>query len=675
MFRQRTTDRFPPGRWQYLAAVLAVSCLLHQGCGSVPLGGAEKKNGKGLLPGVESQAQLIMMEDARLYEPLATKQIIDGGKDLQARLALSLGRIGDPQATGTLVELLGHRSEAVRYSAAFGLGLLANSETESALVVAVIDDDRQVATRAIEALARSSVPLERVRALLDELPATEADARLMPVLFRFTAEEIPTVAVPALKSDDPATRRWAVYALARRNPAAAVEELREFLDDPDPWIRGWTARALGAAGGGEDLELLLPLLAAPEATPVIQALRAGGRLVADGRVAAAETWRSELRRLLSDPRPGVRLTAIETSGYWLLDDELGDSLQRFFEAGNRRERELALMALAVGGDPRADAAVREASRSTDRAIRSQAVRVAARLGSEAIVEGLVDDDEPAVRLAVLEARITDENPDPKVLRAMLLDGDPVVRAAVLEVLSRHPVVSLEELVLAMNGPPSHRFPDLRIYGARALSARAAEPLERGGAIAQLEELAADPELLVRRAANAALAELGRETSAIGHVNTRRDLRAYRAIAAHAVDERRVELKLEAGSLMLRLTCDLAPLACFNFLQLANQGYYDGLEFHRVVPNFVVQVGDPRGDGWGGPGYTIRDEYSPMPYKRGVLGMARSGPDTAGSQFFITLSHQPHLDGNYTAFGEVVAGEDLLDGIVQGDKIVAVREVH
>ena len=101
-------------------------------------------------------------------------------------------------------------------------------------------------------------------------------------------------------------------------------------------------------------------------------------------------------------------------------------------------------------------------------------------------------------------------------------------------------------------------------------------------------------------------------------------------------------------------------------------------FHCVVflvPDFVVQGGDPRGDGWGGPGYTIRDELNRLPFTRGVIGMATAGPDTAGSQFFLALSRQPHLDGIYTAFGEVIHGMDLLDSIAQGDRIDSVREVQ
>ncbi|HWJ23595.1 MAG TPA: peptidylprolyl isomerase, partial [Gemmatimonadaceae bacterium] len=116
----------------------------------------------------------------------------------------------------------------------------------------------------------------------------------------------------------------------------------------------------------------------------------------------------------------------------------------------------------------------------------------------------------------------------------------------------------------------------------------------------------------------------------------------------------------------------APLTVLNFTTLARRGFLRDTRFHRVVPNFVAQDGDPRGDGNGGPGYTIRDELNRRRYDRGAVGMALSGPDTGGSQYFLTLSPQPHLDGHYTLFGRVVAGFDAMDRLVQGDRILEVR---
>jgi peptidyl-prolyl cis-trans isomerase B (cyclophilin B) len=106
----------------------------------------------------------------------------------------------------------------------------------------------------------------------------------------------------------------------------------------------------------------------------------------------------------------------------------------------------------------------------------------------------------------------------------------------------------------------------------------------------------------------------------------------------------------------------------NFVTLTRAGYYNGLTCHRVVPNFVIQGGDPRGDGWGGPGYAIRCEYNPLKYTRGMVGMALAGKDTGGSQFFITHSPQSHLNGQFTLFGEVIEGMDVVDIIQVGDFI-------
>jgi len=116
----------------------------------------------------------------------------------------------------------------------------------------------------------------------------------------------------------------------------------------------------------------------------------------------------------------------------------------------------------------------------------------------------------------------------------------------------------------------------------------------------------------------------------------------------------------------------APLTSDNFITLARRGYFDGLTFHRVVPDFVVQGGDPRGDGEGGPGYTIRDELNQEPYLRGTVGMALAWRDTGGSQFFITHGPQPHLDARYTVFGRVVAGLEVVDAITQWDVVRRIR---
>jgi len=132
---------------------------------------------------------------------------------------------------------------------------------------------------------------------------------------------------------------------------------------------------------------------------------------------------------------------------------------------------------------------------------------------------------------------------------------------------------------------------------------------------------------------------------------------------------RVRLVLASGEIVLELRPDQAPTTVARFLELVAHHFYDGLTFHRVVPAFVAQAGDPGGDGYGGPGWWQRDEDNRLPFRRGTLGIALAGRDTGGSQFFITLSAQPHLDGRYTAFGAVVSGIDLVDRLLPGDRIV------
>jgi len=134
------------------------------------------------------------------------------------------------------------------------------------------------------------------------------------------------------------------------------------------------------------------------------------------------------------------------------------------------------------------------------------------------------------------------------------------------------------------------------------------------------------------------------------------------------------ITLDDGSLIhIDLFVTDAPRTVDNFVTLAKRGFYDGLTFHRVVPAFVVQGGCPKGDGTGGPGYTVPAEFNTHKHVRGTVAMARSQhPDSAGSQFYITYGSQPHLDGHYTVFGKVVSGMDHVDRIKQGDRMKFVR---
>ena len=134
------------------------------------------------------------------------------------------------------------------------------------------------------------------------------------------------------------------------------------------------------------------------------------------------------------------------------------------------------------------------------------------------------------------------------------------------------------------------------------------------------------------------------------------------------------IETKKGEIVLELFENDAPKTVANFEKLINKGFYNGLKFHRVIPNFMIQGGCPKGDGTGGPGYSIKCEINPRKHAKGALSMAHAGKNTGGSQFFITHSPQPHLDGVHTVFGQVVEGMDVVNKIKQGDVMTQVRVV-
>lgn len=142
-----------------------------------------------------------------------------------------------------------------------------------------------------------------------------------------------------------------------------------------------------------------------------------------------------------------------------------------------------------------------------------------------------------------------------------------------------------------------------------------------------------------------------------------------------VSEIQAIITTHEGEIVLNLDFKAAPNTVANFVELANSGFYNGLTFHRVIPGFMIQGGDPEGNGKGGPGYTIDDEINDLKHETGVISMANRGPNTNGSQFFITQLPQPHLDGKHTVFGRVISGQDVVCRIEPFDPIINVKIVE
>lgn len=620
-------------------------------------------------PFAAERALLLLLEDRRVFERSAVEELLGQPAPVREMLATALGRIGDPQGRAPLESLLVDGEPAVRRAAAFALGQLKDKSSVAPLLAAAADADRETGTLAVEALGKSGADLGRVETALAKLPEPEHWARLLPALFRFkTAATVP-LAVRGLAAEDPDLHARAAYALAREPRPEALAELRSLLADADPWVRAVVARGLGLIGQADDLPRLRALLDDLVPGVVVEALRAGRKLVADGKASADPAWAPRLAALLGDSRPGVAITALEAAGGWLADPTLAGEVRRRASSGSGREREVALLALATAHDGEAEKAVRLAAASPEFLLRWRAAEAAGRLRLLDLLEVLGKDPSPAVRGAALEARLTVAG-TLEIVRAGLADPDPIVRATALDWLAERPQAPLAELDAALLAAEPDPLPDAQLSATRAIRARGeAVPEERQPAVARLEALAAGHrEFLVRRAAADALVGLGRPRPAIGAASSEHETGFYREAVRQTAGVRRVELRTARGSLILRLECPAAPLTCLSFLKLAGQGFFDGLTFHRVVPDFVDQGGDPRGDGSGGPGYMLRDEINRLRYGRGAVGMALSGPDTGGSQFFLTLSPQPHLDGGYTVFATVERGMDVADRIEQGDRI-------
>jgi len=268
-------------------------------------------------------------------------------------------------------------------------------------------------------------------------------------------------------------------------------------------------------------------------------------------------------------------------------------------------------------------------------------------------------------------------------RALLTHADPAVRSVAADLLARHPSVDDVDVLVGANaraeGDP---FNDARLSAVSALGAIAASSAIGRQRVAT-KFVSATPrpdDYLVRRLAADTLPDTRDAWGPVLPIATGRTLADYRDVArrwlapALAGTNPHLFLETDRGTLDIELLPAEAPLTVAAVMDLVNRRYFDGARWHRVVPNFVVQDGDPRGDGWGGPGFAIRDEINPVRYETGTVGMALSGPNTGGSQYFITHSAQPHLDGIYTIFGRVVGAGSavVLNAIGQGDRI---RSIH
>ena len=412
---------------------------------------------------------------------------------------------------------------------------------------------------------------------------------------------------------------------------------------------------------------------------VIQALTALDQVFEKSPEATlSEDRRERVRTLAGDANTNLAVPALVLLRRFPSDREASRRLWSLALTGTGRRRQIAVQSLAFALRAGAESAISTAAQASDRFVRAAAAEAVSYLpAAEArpYRERFAEDREVVVRLANVNALKTADavRESRPIVLAALADRDAGVRAAAVDALSLAPDKSLIPILSDVETRArADAEPDVAISVIGALEKMKADP----DAVAFLTEIASRgprvlPSRLARRALMTSFGRTAETAPPAMEYETKRTHADYLDILAEAKRPWRARIETTAGDFAFRLLGDSAPITVVNFLTLARKGYFDGVVIHRVVPNFVLQDGDPTATGNGGPGYEIRDEANPLEYGRGAVGMALSGPDTGGSQWFATHSPQPHLNGIYTIFGQVVEGQGTLERIGQDERILRV----
>ena len=633
-------------------------------------------------------AALLAASDARRFDVAALREALSHPNlAVRRQGALAAGRIGDAAGGDLLLPALNDSSQFVQAGAAFALGLLKDARAIPSLLLSA----RSGQIEAVTAIAKISGD-EGARALSDIIASGSPDAST-PVVdqalleaWRLSARAPVSQLTRFAEAGAPGTRWRALYSLGRLRAAAAAPLLIRALSDQDPQTRAVAARGLTRAlldsarvNPRGAVDALRPLLDDPDAQIRINALRALASM-RDSSVAGA------VAPLVADRDVGVAVQAETTLGVIrgaaaleVLRARLTNSVFAI-----RRQAVIALaQADSAGGITAAAVLVGDAEWRW-RSVAAEAFGAAR--ARDRLEAQLADPDGRVVAQALQALQRIVAATDTALLaraRALLTHADPAVRSVAADLIGRHPSIDDADLLVAAytraEGDP---FNDARLSAVSALGAIAAGSSSGRLRVATkfISVVPRPDDYLVRRLAADTLPDTRDAWGPLLPIATGRTIADYRDIARRwlwpgmAGSNPHVILETDRGTLDIELLPADAPLTVAAFLDLVERRFFDGTRWHRVVPNFVVQDGDPRGDGWGGPGggFVLRDEINPVRYDAGRVGMALSGPDTGGSQYFITHSAQPHLDGIYTIFGRVVSGVVVLNAIGQGDRI---RSIH
>jgi HEAT repeat protein/cyclophilin family peptidyl-prolyl cis-trans isomerase len=582
--------------------------------------------------------------------------------EVRGAAAAALGRIGARGSRRALEAALWDKVASVRARAAFALGLLGDSAASAAFVRRLPREKDPAARDAmITALGYLGSRRDGSPEIAKSLHAKRLSERWAAALAAARTGD-PALSGPlATHADEKSSAmRWRVaYALGRvRNPAGA-EALRRLAKDPVEIVRYHAARALGEVEDPGSARLLIGLLSDPAWRVRVNAAHAlgalGAREAGPALVVALKDRNAEVRWEAALSLGAIR----DSSAVPALTKALGDSASGVVQGA-------ALALLRIRGGP----AVPVIAPYLDLLppfLRSGLMEALGRVPGSMALETLIarardisDPAEAAGAASGLGERSADSAAAAPVLVTLLSAKDFTVAASAAEALGTlrdSSAVSALAALLHRSGTPQDA--DVRASAAEALAS-----IGTREALEALSTARRDPERRTRETACAALG-LPPDSAGVAGPSTMRVDPPYTGPKRTAV------VRTERGTIEFTLDAAAAPRTVENFIRLARSGFFDGITFHRVVPNFVIQAGCPRGDGWGGPGYEIPCEVSDRPYRTGTVGMALAGKDTGGSQWFITLSPQPRLEGRYAVLGEVVSGLGVVERIMPGDRILKV----
>ncbi len=674
----------------------------------------------------DAEKEILMLQDQRsLGNGSLTAYLANQNPRLRSRALLALANIQDTTTVSSVASLLNDPDANVRAAAAFALGQLgANKAQEQLLARLKQEGDSTAAGRMFEALGRVGDEKALDALVEDSLHGVGAFLRAEQTIAvaRFALRGIKNersiwFCFEQTSHPSPEVRWRALFALWRSAPHGLVdveiakrqEDLSSLAQDPNVDVRVNLITLVGRSKASSAVDLLRAVQEADQKNPnwlvEVQLARAVASLAGSQpelvddlidclgsandhvKIAALQSLDNMAKPAVMESADTVKLKEMlitlstkKNPSAELTRGEAFIALARFFPEEFTRRNFLAEKHLSV----------REQTKVLEALTYIPSGR------SLAIMLKVLDD--PNVRVAMAAWDFIRRLLTPSLIMTKIRTGDPDWIDA-RPSLYRKTLNSLKRKDMAITHLVSNALADTTYFGifrdgnladSLVIALRSAfdklaspddvEAMQAAAAamgiikdnrfVPTLEKALNDPDKTVAAASAEALRQItGKDYSAqipksTKALHTDYDWSTLESLNASS----KVMIETSKGTITLQLLRDDAPFTVLNFVKLARKHFYDGLQFHRVVPNFVIQGGDPRGDGWGGPGYAIRSEYSFARFGRGMVGIASAGKDTEGCQFFITHIPTPHLDGRYTIFARVMDGQDVVDRIQIGDTI-------